>query len=148
MNVYLLKDVENVGAAGNVVKVSDGFGNNFLIPRKLAIKLVENDMSFFAGRVKKVEADKVVATSKIAMLAERIKNLHLTMKKKIHDKDKLYGSIGADEIVELLKEKEIAVDRKQVEFTKTVKTIGEHPVVIRLSSKLRPELTLKIVAEE
>ena len=148
MNVYLLKDVENVGMAGNVVKVSDGFGNNFLVPRKLAIKLGESDMAFYAGRVQKVEVEKVVATSKIAMLAERIRNLHLTLKKKTHDKDKLYGSISADEVVALLKEKEISIDRKQVEFTKAIKTTGEHSLVIRLSSKLRPELNLKVVAEE
>ncbi len=148
MKIYMLKDVEKVGMAGNVVKVADGFANNFLIPRKLAIKVSGKALSFYQSITKKVVAEKQILSSKVAMVAERIKNLHFTIKKRVHDDEKLYGSVGADEIVDLLKEKNISVNKKQVEFGKTVRSLGEHKVTIRLSSKLRPELTLKVVASK
>jgi large subunit ribosomal protein L9 len=145
MNVYMLQDVENIGMKGMVIKVSDGYAHNFLLPRKLATQMTKNDEAFLASRSKKVEVVKKVLTTKIAMLGERITNLHLTIQKRVHDTNKLYGSISADEIVELLAQKEISINRKQVDFSKAIKTIGEHKVMVRLSSKICPEFTLKVV---
>ena len=144
MNVYLLKDVENVGMAGQMIKVADGYATNFLIPRKLAARVTKGNEELLKSKVKKVVTDKKILSNKVAMLAERIKNLHLTIKEKIHDDGKLYGSVGADEVVELLKSKDISVNRKQVEFPKSIKKVGEHKVIIRLSSKFKPELILKV----
>lgn len=147
MKVYMLQDVEKVGMAGQVVKVSDGYASNFLIPRKLAKKVELNDEKFFSKRVVKAKMDSQVLSSKVAMLAERIKNMHLVVKERVHDDGKLYGAVSADEIVELLKKKDITINRKQVEFKKAVRAIGEHKVAIKLSSKLKPELTIKVVAK-
>ena len=148
MNVYMLKDVENVGMAGQIVKVADGYAINYLIPKKLALQVTAANEAFFKSKIKRVELDKKALTSKIEMLAERIRNLHLTIKKRIHDDEKLYGSISADEIIELLKEKDISVSKKQVEFPKAIKKVGEHKVTIKLSSKIKPQLTLKVIAKE
>lgn len=148
MRVYLLKDVENIGMAGDIKNVADGYAANFLIPRKLARKIEENETTFFAGKERKVQVDAAVLNSKIAILAERLKSTNVSIKRRAHDNGKLYGSIGADDIVELLKGKEISINRKQVEFDKAVKAVGEHKVAIRLSAKFRPELTLKVVGEE
>ena len=148
MKVYILKDVEYLGRAGRVVEVTNGYANNFLIPRKLVIKVSNKDMAFYKTVETKTKNEKKIVSSKVAMLAERIKNMYLTIKKRVHDNNKLYGSIGADEVVALLKKKDVSINKKQVEFIKTVKTIGEHKVIIRLSSKFRPELTLKVVAEK
>ena len=82
------------------------------------------------------------------MLAERIKTLKLTIKHKAHDNGKLYGSVGPDEVVVLLKEKEIIVNRKQIEIEKAIRTVGDHMVAVRLSSKLRPEFALKVLEEK
>ena len=146
MNVYMLKDVENVGMSGQVVKVADGYDNNFIIPLKLLIKVTNKSIAFYKNVAKKTVVEKQILGSKAAMLAERIKNMHLTIKKRVHDDNKLYGSVSADEIVILLKEKDVSINKKQVEFIKAVRSVGEHKVEIRISSKLRPELTLKVVS--
>ncbi|MCK4517678.1 50S ribosomal protein L9 [Candidatus Babeliales bacterium] len=146
MKVYMLKDVEKVGMSGSVIKVSDGYAANFLIPRKLARKIEVSEAAFFKNRSVKDKVVTEVLNSKVAMLAERIKNLHLVVKERIHDDGKLYGSVGADEVVELLKAKDISINRKQVEFKKAIRAVGEHKVIIRLTSKFTPELTLKVVA--
>ena len=148
MKVYMLKDVERIGMAGQIIKVSDGYATNFLIPRKLARKVTENEKEFFFQQKKREAVNKEILNSKVAMLAEKIRNLHLVVKERVHDDGKLYGAVGADEIVELLKGKDITINRKQVEFKKAIKSVGEHTVVIRLSSKLKPELTLKVIAKE
>jgi len=147
MQVYMLKDVEKVGMAGQVVKVSDGYAVNYLFPRKLAVVVTKENIEPIHQKIQKEQATVQVLNSKVAMLAERIKALHLIIKERAHDDGKLYGAVGADEIVELLREKEIVVNRKQIEFDKAVKTVGEHKVTVRLSSKLKPQLTLKVVTQ-
>lgn len=148
MHIYLLKDVEKVGMKGSIVKVAEGFAENFLIPRKLGIKVSENELAFYQNKKVKEQVTAEVVNSKVAMIAERVKALHLTVKERAHDDGKLYGSVGADEIVELLKKNDIQINRKQVEFDKTIRKIGEHKVTIKLSTKLKPQLTIKVLASE
>ena len=146
MRVYMIKDVEKVGMAGQVVNVSDGFAANYLFPRKLAMPVTSGNMKQIQHVVQKEQVSAQILNSKVAMLAERIKTLHLTVKERVHDDGKLYGAVGADEVVELLREKDIVINRKQVEFDKAIKAVGEHKVTIRLSSKLKPQLTVKVVS--
>ncbi len=146
MQVYMLKDVENVGMTGQIVKVTDGYASNYLLPNKLAKEVSASDAKFYAQRVVKQQATVQVLNTKAAMLAERLKTIHVTIKEKVHDDGKLYGSVSADKIVELLKEKEVSITKKQVEFGKSIKSVGEHKVTIKLSSKLLPEITVKVVA--
>ena len=134
MKVFLLKDIENVGMAGQIVNVTDGFAANFLFPKKLAQKVMPGAEQFFAQKVKKAEVDAQVLSSKIAMLAERLKTTSIIIKKRIHDDGKLYGSVSADEIVDALKQKNFPVNKKQVVMDKAIRTIGDHKVTIKLSS--------------
>lgn len=147
MRVYLLKDVENVGMAGTMVNVSDGYAANYLFPHKLAVKVDKGQEEFFKNKIAKVAAAKEVVSTKMGMLAERIKSMHLTIKKRVHDDGKLYGSVSADELIDLLKAKDVVADRKQIVFGKTIKAVGEHAVGVKLTSKLIPEFTLKVVGE-
>ena len=146
MQVYMLKDVEKVGMAGSTINVSEGYAKNFLFPRKLAVAVTAKNQAFYKQMKVKEQVLVEVALTKAGMLAERIKALKLSIKERVHDDGKLYGAVGADEVVKLLKDKEITVDRKQVEFEKSIKSVGEHKVTVRLSSKLQPQFTLKVEA--
>lgn len=147
MRVYLLKDIEHVGMAGTMVNVTDGYATNYLFPHKFALKVEASQEAFFKNKIVKAEVVKEVISSKLGMLAERIKTTHLTIAKRVHDDGKLYGSVSADELVTLLKAKEIVADRKQIVFGKSIKATGEHAVGIKLTAKLIPEFTLKVVGE-
>lgn len=147
MQVYLIKDVENLGVAGEIVTVSDGHATNFLVPRKLAIAITNANRGSFEKRKKVVEKREEVIASKTSMLAERIKSIELVLKKKIHEGEKLYGSVSAAEVVDLLAAKGVSVQKSQIDFAKTIKTLGSHVVTVKLSSKLLPTLTLRVVAE-
>jgi large subunit ribosomal protein L9 len=146
MQVYMLKDVERIGIAGSIITVSEGYATNFLIPKKLAVEITPSNMEFFKQKKVKEKVAVEVLNSKVAMIAEHLKTLRLSIKERVHDNGKLYGSIGADEVVELLKAKGVVVDRKQVEFPMPIKVVGEHKVTIRLSAKHQPQVTLNVEA--
>lgn len=146
MKVFLLKDVEQFGIKGEIVSTSDGYARNFLIPRKLAIEVTPENQDSLKHRVKVVEHRKEVVATKTSMLAEQIKSLELILKRKMHE-GRLYGSVSPQEVMDLLAEKGVSVSKSQIEFDKSIKTKGEYPVVIKLSSKLKPTLTLKVISE-
>ena len=147
MKVYLLKDVPKIGMAGEVLKVADGFGQNFLLPRKLAVEITVQNESFYKQREKVVEHRKEVVATKTSMLAEKIGSIKLTLKRKMHDDGKLYGAINASEIVDLLAEKGVSISKSQVDLDKSIKAKGSYDVTIKLSSNLKPTVKLTIISE-
>lgn len=147
VKVFLLKDIEKIGMAGEVVKVSDGFGSNYIIPRKLGVEVTPANEKSFANKKKVVEKRKEVISTKTSMLAERIKSIKLTLKRKLHDGDKLYGSISSGEIADLLAEQGVSVAKNQIEFDKAIKAKGSYEVTIKLSSSLQPKVTVVIIPE-
>jgi large subunit ribosomal protein L9 len=148
MEVLLIKDVEAVGLAGQVVKVSEGYARNFLFPRKLAKVAGTIEVTTFRQKVERESLDATMLKSRVAMLANQIQNLHLSIKEKANEQGKLYGAVGPDEIVELLKDKGIQINRKQVEFSKAIRTTGEYEVIVKLTSKFKPSFSLKVVAKQ
>ena len=148
MKVYLLKDIEKIGIAGEIVKVKPGFATNYLVPKKLGIVVTPTNESFYQSKVKKIDHRKVVISSKTSMLAEKIKQLTVTLKRKTHDDGRLYGAVSGIEVAELLAKQGISVSKNQIEFGKSIKATGTHQVTIKLSSKLQPQLTLKVLSEK
>lgn len=151
MKVYLVKDVPKVGIAGEVLNVSDGFAANYLIPKKLAIQITPDNQSFYESRKKTIENRKEVIATETSLLAEKIKALSLTLKKKMHvDKEgrkAMYGSIAPSEVADLLAQKGIKVAKNQVLFEKSIKEPGTYDVTIKLSSRLQPSVALTVLAE-
>lgn len=147
MKVYLLKDVSKVGFAGELIKVSDGYAQNFLFPRKLAVKITPKNETFYASQIKNVENRKDALESKSSMLAEKIKGIKLTITRKLHDGDKLYAAVSPSEIVDLMAKEGVSISKSQVVFDKSIKTKGRHTLTIKLSSKLQPKLSLKVTPE-
>lgn len=148
MRVFLLKDVEKVGIAGEIIKTTEGFARNFLIPKKFAVEVTAKNEASFSHRVKTIEHRKEVVESKTSMLAEKIKGTEVTLKRKMHDNDQLYGSISAREIADELAKQGISVAPNQILMEKSIKAKGSYPVTIKLSSKLQPQVKVKIVPEQ
>lgn len=148
MRVYLLKDVERVGIAGEMLSVSDGYAQNFLLPRKLAVQITPENQTFFEKKKKTIEHRKDAIATETSMLAERIKATSVVLKRKMHDGDKLYGSIAPGEIVDALAEKGIKLSKNQVLFDKAIKQKGSYEVIIKLSSRLQPAIKVTVMPEE
>jgi len=147
MKVFLKKDVEKVGLTGEMVKVSDGYAKNFLIPRGLAIPVTDKNIQFFKDHERIVENRKAVISTQTSMLAEKIGTMQISIKRKMHDDGKLYGALSAHEIVDELAKKGISISKSQVLFGKSIKEKGLHEVTIKLSSRLQPKVKVNIVPE-
>ena len=147
MKVYLTKDVEKVGFKGEIVSVHDGFGRNFLLPHKLGVEVTSDNEFMLAQKTKVIENRKELVATKTSMLAQKIQSMTLMLKRKMHDDGKLYAAVNALEVVDLLAEKGVAISKSQVEFDKSIKERGAYEVTIKLSSKLKPVIHLKIVSQ-
>lgn len=147
MKVFLTKDIPGVGMSHEIIKVSDGYALNYLLPRKLAVEVTPANEASFAKRVKTIEKRQEVIATKTSMLAERINSLKLTLKRKLHDDGKLYGSVNEGEVVELLAGQDVSIAKNQVIFDKSIKSKGTYEVTIKLSSRLQPKMTLNVVGE-
>ncbi len=145
MKVYLLQSIEKVGIAGEILNVSEGYAQNFLLPKKLAVKVTDGNEKFFEKKAKTVENRKAVIESETSLLSERIKDIVITLKKKTHDDDRLYASVNPSDIVDALAAQQIKISKSQVIFDKAIKVAGNHLVTIKLSSKLQPQITVKVI---
>ncbi|MBT4856447.1 50S ribosomal protein L9 [bacterium] len=146
MKVYMLKDIEKVGLAGEIIKVPEGYARNFLIPKKFAEAVTADREAMYSKKAITIKNRKEAVSSKTSMLAEKISQLNLMLKKKMHE-DKLYGSIGTTEVVELLKQEGVAVAKNQIVFDKRITQKGKYDVKVKLSATLQPSFTLKVVSE-
>lgn len=145
--VYLRADIPGVGAESEIIKVSDGYADNYLIPRKLGVEVTQFNEKDFKKREKVIQQRQEVIATKTSLLAERIKSLDLTLKRKLHDDGKLYGSVNPGEVVELLASNNVSVSKSQIEFDKSIKAKGTYEVTVKLSSRLQPKVTLHVVSE-
>ncbi|MBV8660582.1 MAG: 50S ribosomal protein L9 [Candidatus Dependentiae bacterium] len=146
MNVYLLKDIVKVGLKNEIIKVSDGYAANFLFPNKLAVEVTKANENLYKEKSRKVENRAAIIESNSSVLGDQISQLKLKLKKKMHDDDKLYAAVSQNEIVDLLKENNIAISKSQVIFDKSIKAKGTYEVTIKLSSKIQPKFFLQIIA--
>ena len=145
MNVFLLKDIVQVGLKNEIIKVSDGYAANFLFPKKLAVEVTPANEKLYAAKARTVQNRAAIIESTSSVLGDQIAHLNLKLKKKM-DGDKLYAAIGQNEIVDLLKEHNISISKSQVIFDKAIKTKGNFEVTIKLSSKIQPKFTLQVTA--
>ena len=147
MKVILREDVEKLGKAGDVVKVADGFGRNYLIPRQLAVladvrnlKALEHDRRVIEARVKK-------SRKSAESLASRLSAVSVTLPAKAGEEGKLFGAITSRDIAEALEKAGVAVDRKNVLLHDPIKQLGDYKVKIKAGSDLHPEISVSVVAE-
>ena len=148
MKVLLIKDVYNLGRAGEVKKVADGYARNFLLPKRMAVPASVGAMK----QIEKIEAaaakQRELLNEEMSGLAEQIAALELSFKAKVGDTGKLYGSITTQTIIDAVNEKlKVNLDRHQIE-TQPLREVGEHQVRIRLTFDLVPELKVFVESED
>ena len=146
MNVFLLKDILQVGLKHEIIKVSGGYAKNFLFPNKLAVEVTKANEKLYTEKSRKVENRAAIIESTSSILGDQIAKLALKLKKKMHDNNKLYAAVNASEIVDLLKENNVSISKSQVVFDKAIKEKGTFAVTIKLSSKIQPQFTLQVIA--
>jgi large subunit ribosomal protein L9 len=147
MKVLLLKDVYKLGRAGDLKKVADGYGRNFLIPQRLAA-LATPGMLKQADRIRdKATKERVRLNEELSSVAEKIDGVELIFAVKAGETGKLYGSITTAMISDAVEEKIGAqIDRRQID-TQPIKTLGVHAIDVRLTIDLIPTVTAVVHRE-
>lgn len=147
MKVFLRKNIEGVGFANEIVKVTEGYARNFLFPRDLAVEITPQNESSYKGKIKTIENRKEAIATETSMLAEKIKSLKVTLNRKMHDDGKLYGAVSPADIADALSAQGVTIGKNQVLINKSIKTKGAHKVIIKLTSRLQPELVVSVHPE-
>ncbi len=147
MKVILKQDVENLGKAGEVVKVSPGYGRNYLIPRKIAVEATPGNLKTTEiqrlAAARRDQRDKAAAT----LLAKEIVKLQVAIRKKAGEGGTLYGSVTAIDIAEALAAYKIEIDKRKIQLDEPIKSIGDYQVPIRLHREVTVPLRLAVEEE-
>jgi large subunit ribosomal protein L9 len=147
MKVLLIKDVYKLGRAGDVKKVADGYGRNFLLPQGMAVLATPGAMRQ-ADKIRQEATKRRAALNKeMSAVAEVLKGVALAFAAKAGETGKLYGSITSQDVAEAIKAKTgIEVKRQQIDL-QSVRELGEHTASIRLTMDLVPEIRLVVYRE-
>ena len=147
MKLILREDVDNLGKGGELVEVKPGYGRNYLLPRGLAV--LANPKN-----VRELEHQKKVAEAKAAKLkgaaeavAKRLSDTPITLKRKVGEQDKLYGSVTALDLVEALAQRGVTLDRRLIDLAEPIKTLGDFEVPVKLHRDVPAKLKVKVEAE-
>lgn len=147
MKVLLLEDVYKLGRAGDVKKVANGYGRNYLIPQGLAVLATPGALKQVEHIRARAAAHRAVLNEEMSGVAEQLDGLVLTFSMKAGETDKLYGSVTTQMIADSLKENtRFEIDRRQID-AQPIRTLGEHKVNVRLTVDLIPEITVLVHRE-
>ena len=148
MEIILLEDVKSRGKKGQKVTVSDGYARNFILPKKLGIEANAknlNDLKLKQANDAKVEAQKIADAK---ALAESLKEKAVILKIRSGEGGKLFGSVSTKEIAEAAKAQlGLDLDKKKMQQTEPIKTLGTHIIPIKLYKEVSGELTVKVTEQ-
>ena len=147
MELILKEDVANLGFKGDLVTVKDGYGRNYLIPQKLAVIATESAKKMLAEDIKQ-RAHKLERIKNEAQeLADKVKDITLTVGAKASSTGKIFGAIGPIQIADAFEKAGYAVDRKSIVLKDTIKELGAYTAVLKLHREVTTEVALEVVAE-
>ena len=148
MDVILKENVAALGKVGNMVKVSDGYARNFLIPKGLAIEATSRNLKTLEHEKKQILHLAEKEKKKAEVLSEKLMGVTCTIARRVGEQDKLFGSVGTKDIEKALLDAGIEIDRKNILLDEPLKAIGEFPVGIKLPAGALAEVKVIIVAAE
>ena len=146
MEIILIKDIENLGYANDIVNVKPGYANNYLIPQGFAKAATASAKKVLAENLKQRAHKDAKILADAQALAEKIENLPLTITVKAEE-GKIFGSVTSADLAEALAQKEIVLDRKVITVD-AVKTVGEYEAVAKLHREVKATIKFSVVAEQ
>ena len=149
MKVVFIEDVPNVAETGEIKDVADGYGRNYLIPRRLAVLADARATQIVEARKKQKARIEAETEAEMRELAKRLEGLDIVIKAKAGTKDRLYGSItNADIAEEVNKSAGLEIDKRKIELEKPIHEIGSYDIPIRLTKDIIPRVKLSVIEEE
>lgn len=145
MEVILIKDVERIGKAGSLIKVKDGFARNFLFLKGLAVAVTPGNLKELEEKKKKINAELEKRKQEASVLKERLGSLSLTIPALAQDEKELYGSIGIQEIADLLKNEGVDIDKSLIQLDEPIKALGVYEIPVKLHAEVSAKVKVWVV---
>jgi len=148
MQIILREDVANLGKAGEVVSVRDGYGRNFLIPYGKAVLASAKNIRELEHQRRVIAAHQAKVRASAEAVAAKLSGLQITIARKVGEQDKLYGSVTNKDIAEELSSKfGVSIDRHTIHLDEPIKALGSFSVAVKLHSDVSAQVALTVVAE-
>jgi large subunit ribosomal protein L9 len=148
MEVILKEDINNLGHRGDVVKVADGYGRNFLLPKKLAMEATAANKAVIeqmkASAIRKSAKEKAEAEA----LVGQLNNVSLVFERKVGEHEQLFGSVTSADIAHALEAKGFNIDRRKVHLEEPLKQLGEFHIPVRLHREVTAHVAVTVKADE
>lgn len=148
MQVILLQRVPHLGQMGDVVNVADGYGRNYLLPQKMALRANKDNIALFETRKKHIEADSLKRRDEAQKVAKKMDGVSVIIIRSASETGHLYGSIRPTDIAEAITEKGFSVSRQQVVCPAPIKTLGLHKVHVRLHPEVEISAVVNVALSE
>ena len=147
MKIILKETINSLGIIGSEVTVAKGYARNYLFPQNKAVPDTPQNR-------RKLDQDKVKFDLQIAKerkiaeeMAEKLEGVSCTIAAKVHEEERLYGSVTVRNIIDALKKQDISIEKRMVLLKEPIKTIGTFKVPVRVYKEVEPEITVEIVSE-
>jgi large subunit ribosomal protein L9 len=147
MEVILREHVEHLGQRGDVVKVAAGYARNYLLPRKLALAVTENNKRQIAREKKLAEARDLEEKAQAEAIGQRLAQLDIEIARRVGEHDALYGSVTSQDIAQALKDKGFDIDKRKISLAEPLKALGESTVPVKIHRDVTVQLRVKVVAQ-
>lgn len=148
MKVILQQDVKKVGNKGDIVEVSEGYGRNFLLPKKLAVEATAANLETAKQKANSAARKKQQATDEARLLAAQLEKVSVKVAVRIGEGGKLFGSVTGKDVADALaKEHGIDVDRRKISLKSEVTGAGEYEAVIKVHPEIQSTIRVLVVAE-
>lgn len=148
MEIILKEDVVNLGRALDLVKVKTGYAHNYLFPRGLAVLATPTARKMIAAERAKVEERYKAEKAQLQVMADKMKDVSLTIAAKVHEGEKLYGSIQASDISAKLKDAGYDVDKRFIALAEPIKQLGMYTLKIQLHKEVESKIKLWVISDE
>lgn len=147
MEVILIQDVKTLGKKGDVVKVSDGYARNYILPKKLGVEATKQNLHKLKLQKEAEEKRQKEMLEEAKELAKKLEAITVDLEIKAGEGGRTFGSISTKEIAAVLQEQsDIQLDRKKIQLSEPIKNVGSYKVGIKLHPKVTAELTVKVKA--
>ncbi len=147
MKVILTETIESLGIIGSQVDVAKGYARNYLLPQGKAIAATVANQKLMAGQRKKVDLQIAQEKAFAEEMAKRLEGVVCTIPAKAADETRLYGSITIRDILDALAGQDILVEKRMILLKDPIKSVGSHPVPIRVYKDVEQEITVEVVPE-
>ena len=147
MEVILREHVDNLGRRGDVVKVTPGYARNYLLPRKLALAVTENNKRQIEREKKLAEARDMEEKAAAEAVASRLTAIDVQIARRVGENDTLYGSVTSQDIAQSLKDKGFDIDKRKIVLSEPLKALGETTVPVKIHRDVTAQVRVKVVAE-